>query len=80
MIIFAATIGLPEVLIVIGILVLLFGAKRLPEFGRGLGGGMREFKDSIKGSGRKEEREGLPAGDEAEDAPVVDGEVVRERR
>lgn len=29
--------------------LLLFGAKRLPEIGRGLGSGMREFKDSITG-------------------------------
>ena len=31
------------------IALLLFGAKRLPEIGRGLGSGMREFKDSITG-------------------------------
>jgi sec-independent protein translocase protein TatA len=31
------------------IALLLFGAKRLPEIGRGLGGGMREFKESITG-------------------------------
>ena len=31
--------------------LLLFGAKRLPEIGRGLGSGMREFKDSITGEG-----------------------------
>jgi sec-independent protein translocase protein TatA len=31
------------------ILLLVFGAKRLPEIGRSLGGGMREFKDSISG-------------------------------
>jgi sec-independent protein translocase protein TatA len=29
--------------------LLLFGAKRLPEIGRSLGGGMREFKDSVSG-------------------------------
>jgi sec-independent protein translocase protein TatA len=31
------------------VLLLVFGAKRLPEIGRSLGGGMREFKDSISG-------------------------------
>jgi len=36
-----------HVLIVGVILLLLFGAKRLPELGRGLGTGMREFKESI---------------------------------
>jgi len=34
------------------ILLLLFGAKRLPEIGRSLGSGMREFKDSISGESK----------------------------
>jgi TatA/E family protein of Tat protein translocase len=32
------------------ILLLVFGARRLPEIGRSLGGGMREFKDAVTGS------------------------------
>jgi sec-independent protein translocase protein TatA len=40
-------IGVPELLIVLAILLLIFGPKRLPQLGRQLGGGMREFKDSI---------------------------------
>ena len=40
------------------IALLLFGAKRLPEIGRSLGSGMREFKDSVSGSHGPEE---LPA-------------------
>ena len=40
-------IGMPEI-ILLGLLVLiLFGPKRLPEMGRSLGKGMREFKDSV---------------------------------
>lgn len=35
------------------ILLLVFGAKRLPEIGRSLGGGMREFKDSISGESKQ---------------------------
>ncbi len=34
---------------IVVILLLVFGAKRLPEIGRSLGSGMREFKDSISG-------------------------------
>jgi sec-independent protein translocase protein TatA len=34
------------------ILLLVFGAKRLPEIGRSLGGGMREFKDGISGDSK----------------------------
>jgi sec-independent protein translocase protein TatA len=42
----------PTHLLVIGIIVfLLFGAKRLPELGKGLGEGLKGFKDGIKGGG-----------------------------
>ena len=42
-------IGVPELLLLGLVALLLFGAKRLPEMGRGLGNGMREFKDSVSG-------------------------------
>jgi sec-independent protein translocase protein TatA len=38
-----------ELMILMIVLLLIFGAKRLPEMGRSLGKGMREFKDSISG-------------------------------
>jgi sec-independent protein translocase protein TatA len=40
-------IGWPEIIIILVVLLLLFGAKRLPEMGRSLGRGMREFKDAV---------------------------------
>ncbi len=42
-------VGWPQLLIVLVIVLLVFGAKRLPEVGKSLGSGMREFKDGIKG-------------------------------
>jgi len=42
-------IGFPELLILLVVVLLVFGPKRLPEMGRSLGRGMREFKDSITG-------------------------------
>ena len=36
-----------HLMILLGIVLLLFGAKRVPEIGRSLGSGMREFKDSV---------------------------------
>ena len=41
-------IGIPELLIILAIIILIFGANRLPEIGRGIGKGIRNFKDSIK--------------------------------
>ena len=42
-------IGMWEVALLLLLLLLLFGPKRLPEMGRGLGRGMREFKESVTG-------------------------------
>ena len=41
-------IGIPELLIILAIIILIFGANRLPEIGRGIGKGIRNFKDSTK--------------------------------
>jgi sec-independent protein translocase protein TatA len=41
-------IGLPELIIVLVIVVLIFGANRLPELGRGIGKGIRNFKDATR--------------------------------
>ena len=42
-------IGVTELVILLVALLIIFGPKRLPEMGRSLGKGMREFKDSISG-------------------------------
>ena len=42
-------ISIWELMILLIVLLLIFGAKRLPEMGRSLGKGMREFKDSVTG-------------------------------
>lgn len=68
-------IGPLELIVVLVIVLLIFGPKRLPSLGRQLGGGMREFKDSITGKDDDEEKTdatGRPAITKAEaDAPVV---------
>jgi sec-independent protein translocase protein TatA len=49
--------------------LLLFGAKRLPEIGRSLGTGMREFKDSVTAHDKEETRSELPPPAPAAPAP-----------
>lgn len=41
-------LGLPEMLIILVIIMLIFGASRLPEIGKGIGQGIKNFKGSIK--------------------------------
>jgi len=40
-------LGPPEIFVILVLLLLLFGAKRLPELGRSIGQGMREFRKSV---------------------------------
>ncbi|MBI2822526.1 MAG: twin-arginine translocase TatA/TatE family subunit [Acidobacteria bacterium] len=47
------SIGFPELMIVLVIVIVIFGASRLPQLGKGLGEGIRNFKDSLKGSDEK---------------------------
>jgi sec-independent protein translocase protein TatA len=57
------SIGPLEIIIVLVIVLLIFGPKRLPDLGRSLGRGMREFKDSV--TGKDDDREELSTRAEA---------------
>jgi sec-independent protein translocase protein TatA len=59
-----------HIVILLLIALLLFGAKRLPEIGRSLGHGMREFKDSISGDNDDAKPELPPARVETTAAPA----------
>ena len=83
------SIGPTELIIVLAIVLVIFGPKRLPTLGRQLGAGMREFKDSITGKGsdrdidddddsRREASAALGRSTDEEHTPV-EGEVVSER-
>jgi sec-independent protein translocase protein TatA len=43
------SIGVPELIVILGIAVLLFGGKKIPEVAKGLGEGIRNFKNALKG-------------------------------
>ncbi|QNF31704.1 twin-arginine translocase TatA/TatE family subunit [Adhaeribacter swui] len=51
-----AFLGVTEVILIIAVLVLFFGASRIPGIGRGLGKGIREFKDATKGKDTPSEK------------------------
>jgi sec-independent protein translocase protein TatA len=59
-------IGTGEIILLLLLALLLFGAKRLPEIGRSLGSGMREFKDSVTGKSPPETPAELPQATQAE--------------
>jgi sec-independent protein translocase protein TatA len=59
-------LGLPELIIVLGIVLLLFGSKKLPSLARSLGKSSREFKKGMEdGANEDEQNEHEPAGDKA---------------
>ncbi|MGH2763321.1 MAG: Sec-independent protein translocase subunit TatA/TatB [Thermoleophilaceae bacterium] len=60
------TPGPLEIVVILVIVLIIFGPKRLPDLGRSLGRGMREFKDSVTGKDKDELPEG--AADEPETA------------
>jgi sec-independent protein translocase protein TatA len=69
-------IGPWEILILLLIVLLVFGPKRLPELGRSLGRGMREFKDSVKGGSEEKAPELPPAEEEKTPAEPREREHV----
>ena len=50
-------LGIPEIIIIIAILLLIFGARRLPEIGSSMGKGIRTFKSALMGEEDKSKQE-----------------------
>ena len=61
------SLGLPELLILLAIVVLIFGVNKLPKLGKGLGEGIRNFKTSVRS-------EDKTASDENGQAPTKDAD------
>jgi sec-independent protein translocase protein TatA len=74
------TVGPLELLIVLGIVLLIFGPKRLPGLGRSLGAGMREFKDSISGKADEGDEMRALGHPEHETTASTADEAVSEKR
>lgn len=46
--IFLGVIGAPQIILIVVVILLLFGGKKIPELMKGLGGGVKEFKNAMK--------------------------------
>ena len=51
------SIGLPELLVILGVAVLLFGGKKIPEVAKGLGEGIKNFKNALKDEKTEEKKQ-----------------------
>ena len=77
------SIGGPELIIALVIILLLFGAKRIPELAKGLGTGMREFRKGSRGEyevkDEKEKNEELSAGEDKTETRAEDSTAETDR-
>lgn len=79
-------IGPLELIVVLIIALIVFGPKRLPELGRSLGRGIREFRGSVSGEKKDDDDDELREIEQAQDqakaetTEAVEGEVVTEKR
>jgi sec-independent protein translocase protein TatA len=81
------TVGPTELLILLAIILLLFGAKRIPELARGLGTGIREFRkgtrgeeDEVRDKEKKGEELTAGAGEDTHNARMQEEEAARTER
>jgi sec-independent protein translocase protein TatA len=80
-------LGFPEVLIIMVIILLLFGAKRIPEIAGSMGKGIREFKKNINDASRditgdspRYDNRAIPPGSDLDRRPVAEEEVKEPKR
>jgi sec-independent protein translocase protein TatA len=58
-------LGLPELLVILVIVILIFGAGKIPQLGKGLGEGIKNFKDSMR-EGQSSDQKGDPKNEKSD--------------
>ncbi len=69
-------IGFPELMIILVIIMIIFGAGKLPEIGSAFGNSIRNFKKSMKDA--EQENEELPEGSDTAETSITEGELAAE--
>ena len=69
-------IGFPELMIILVIIMIIFGAGKLPEIGSAFGNSIRNFKKSMKDA--EQENEELPEGSDTAETSITEGEPAAE--
>ena len=69
-------IGFPELMIILVIIMIFFGAGKLPEIGSAFGNSIRNFKKSMKDA--EQENEELPEGSDTQETSITEGEPAAE--
>ena len=62
-------LGIPELLLILAIVVLLFGVGKLPQLGKGIGEGIRNFKSAMKDGGQDSDKKEPPPGNGSGNTP-----------
>lgn len=68
--------GVTELLIILAIIVLLFGTRKLKNMGGDLGGAIKSFRTAMHDADKSDESESTPKVERGEDGKTIDGEVV----
>ncbi len=63
---YAGWIGTPEIIIIVIVVLLLFGGRKIPELMRGIGKGVKEFREGIGGESEKKDAEDKPKGKDSD--------------
>jgi len=68
--------SMPELLIILAIVVLLFGAKKIPDLAKGLGKGIKDFKKAVKDDDEADAKPATKAIDSGEETKTVETKTV----